>query len=88
MFKRSVLPVLEVLGVSLDRSKDKWLAAIEKDQLTWTHVSDLKGWVNDAAKTYAVSSIPHSVLVDKEGIIIAKDLRGEDLNLKLAEIFD
>ncbi len=77
----------DVLGVSLDKTKDSWLAAIEKDGLIWHHVSDLKGWQNEAAKLYGVTSIPHTVLLDKEGKIIARNLRGEALDAKLAEIF-
>ena len=78
----------EILGVSLDKTKDKWQAAIEKDGLTWHHVSDLKGWKNEAAQTYGVRSIPHTVLIDKEGKIIARNLRGPALERKLAELFD
>ncbi len=78
----------EILGVSLDKTKDRWLAAIEKDQLTWPHVSDLKGWQSEAAKTYGVRSIPATVLLDKEGKIIARNLRGSMLERKLAEIFE
>lgn len=77
----------DVLGVSLDKTKESWLAAIEKDGLIWNHVSDLKGWQNEAAKLYGVTSIPHTVLLDKEGKIIARNLRGEALDAKLAEIF-
>jgi len=77
----------DVLGVSLDRSKDKWIAAIAEDNLTWTHVSDLKYWDNEASQLYAVSSIPANFLLDPNGIILAKDLREEDLQDKLAEIF-
>jgi thiol-disulfide isomerase/thioredoxin len=77
----------EILGVSLDRTKDKWAAAIEKDGLTWLHVSDLKGWQNEAAQLYGVRSIPHTVLLDREGKIIARNLRGPALERKLAEIF-
>ncbi|MGE0562479.1 MAG: redoxin domain-containing protein [Flavobacteriales bacterium] len=76
----------DIFGVSLDENKDKWLAAIQKDGLTWQHVSDLKGWANAAAKLYGVNSIPHSVLLDKEGVIIAKNLRGEELHKKLGEV--
>ncbi len=76
----------DILGVSLDREKDAWLKAIEEDQLTWTHVSDLKFWQNEAAQLYGVQSIPFSVLLDKEGKIIAKDLRGESLESKLVEL--
>jgi len=78
---------LEILGISLDKKKDRWLNAIVEDQLTWIHVSDLQGWANAVAKQYAVSSIPHSVLVDEKGIIVAKNLRGEDLLNKLEEIY-
>lgn len=76
----------DILGVSLDQSKPAWEAAIKQDGLTWHHVSDLKGWQNDAGKTYGVRSVPHSVLLDKEGRIIAKNLRGEELERKLAEV--
>ena len=77
----------DVLGVSLDRTKDRWLQAIEKDGLIWHHVSDLKGWKNEAAALYGVRSIPATVLLDKEGKIIARNLRGPQLDAKLAEIF-
>ena len=77
-----------VLGVSLDKENGRtaWLAAIEKDQLTWNHVSDLKGWANEAAQLYAIRSIPQNFLISPEGIIIAKNLRGEALQAKLDEI--
>lgn len=78
----------DILGVSLDRNKDKWLAAIEKDGLTWHHVSDLRGWQNAAAQAYGVRSIPHTVLLDAEGKIIARNLRGSALEAKLAELFE
>jgi peroxiredoxin len=77
----------EILGVSLDRSKEAWLQAIEKDGLTWPHVSDLQFWNSAAAKEYGVSAIPYTVLVDREGNVIAERLRGGSLNAKLAEIF-
>ncbi|ARS35053.1 TlpA disulfide reductase family protein [Pontibacter actiniarum] len=73
----------EIFGVSLDQSEDKWLAAIKKDNLTWPHVSDLKGWESAAAQLYNVTAIPQTVLVDPEGKIIAKGLRGEELENKL-----
>ncbi|MGZ3867173.1 MAG: redoxin domain-containing protein [Bacteroidia bacterium] len=76
----------DILGVSLDDNKDKWIAAIAKDNLTWTHVSDLKGWQSSVAKTYGVSSIPFNLLLDKEGKILAKGLRGAELEAKLAEV--
>lgn len=76
-----------VFGVSLDRSKEDWLKAIQDDGLTWTHVSDLKYWQSEAARTYNITGIPFSVLLDPNGIIIAKNLRGQALDAKLAEIF-
>ena len=77
----------EILGVSLDRGKEEWLKAIKDDGLTWTHVSDLKYWQNEAARLYGVNSIPQSYLLDKDGKIIGKGLRGEQLAKKLAELF-
>lgn len=77
-----------VYGVSLDRSRADWLQAIEQDNLTWTHVSDLKYWQSEAAKTYNITGIPFSLLLDPNGVIIAKNLRGAALHQKLAEIFD
>ncbi len=77
----------DVLGVSLDKTKDRWVQAIEKDGLMWHHVSDLKGWQNEAAKLYGVTSIPATVLLDAEGKIIARNLRGPQLEAKLMEIF-
>ncbi len=77
-----------VFGVSLDRTKEDWLQAIEQDNLTWTHVSDLKYWQSDAAKTYGVTGIPFSILLDPNGVIIGKNLRGTALDDRLAEIFD
>lgn len=71
----------EVFSVSLDQSKDNWVAAIEKDNLIWKyHVSALKKWQCPAATTYGVSSIPMSFLIDENGIILAKSLRGFDLD--------
>jgi peroxiredoxin len=77
----------EVFGVSLDRNKQDWLQAIQEDGLTWTHVSDLKYWQSEAARLYNINAIPFSVLVDPNGVIIAKNLRGAALDNKLAEIF-
>jgi peroxiredoxin len=78
-----------VLGVSLDQptGKQRWLDAIHKDNLTWTQVSDLKYWKNDVAVMYGVQAIPQNYLIDPQGKIIGKDLRGEALNTKLAELF-
>ena len=77
----------DVFGVSFDQSKENWLKAIVNDKLTWHHVSDLKYWKNEAGKLYGINSIPHSVLIDKDGKIIAHNLRGADLLKKLDEIF-
>lgn len=78
-----------VLGVSLDQpnAQARWIKAIHEDALTWTHVSDLKYWNNEAAQLYGVRAIPFNLLVDKEGKIIAKNIRGEELQTRLAEIF-
>ncbi|RZK55975.1 MAG: AhpC/TSA family protein [Pedobacter sp.] len=80
-----------VLGVSLDggetrTTKEAWLKAVEDDKLTWTHVSDLQGWQNAVSKNYGVGGIPFNFLVDPSGKIIARNLRGEELQTKLAEL--
>ncbi len=77
-----------VLGVSLDKpdGKANWIAAIKSDGLTWTEVSDLKFWNNEAAGLYSVKSIPSNFLIDPNGKIIARDLRGDDLENKLEEV--
>jgi thiol-disulfide isomerase/thioredoxin len=75
-----------ILGISLDNQKDKWVAAIKKDGLVWTHVSDLKGWDNQVAALYGIKGIPMNFLLDKNGNIIAKGLSGEALEKKLAEL--
>jgi len=75
-----------VFGVSLDRNKKDWIQAIKQDRLTWTHVSDLKYWQSEAAKTYNVNGIPFSLLLDPDGKIIAKNLRGAALHSKLEEV--
>ena len=77
-----------IYSVSLDKSKDSWVKAIASDNLgAWTHVSDLKGWRSVAGQAYGVNSIPSNFLLDKDGKIIAKNLRGTALDKKLAEIF-
>lgn len=82
-----------VLGVSLDggttrTTKEAWLAAVEKDKLDWTQVSDLNGWKNEVAQQYGVNAIPANFLIGPDGKIVAKGLRGEDLHQKLAELLD
>lgn len=78
----------DVFGVSFDKDHAKWVDAIGKDNLAWTHVSDLKFWSSAAGKLYGVQSIPHSILIDPNGIIIAKNLRGKELQDKLSELLD
>lgn len=75
-----------VLGVSYDSDKTKWMQAIDKDGLTWTQVSDLKGWGNETAKLFGITGIPSNLLLDKEGKIVAKNLRGQALEQKLEEL--
>ena len=74
---------MEILGISLDQKRDSWMKAIQDDQLTWKHVSDLKGWSNAVGKKYNVQSIPANFLLDPTGKIIAKGLRGAELERTL-----
>lgn len=76
----------DILGVSLDQKRDEWVQAISDDHLTWTQVSDLQFWDNAAARLYAVNSIPANFLLDQNGIIIARNLGGDDLYNKVKEI--
>lgn len=77
-----------ILGVSLDQpgARQKWLDAIHNDNLTWTHVSDLKFWQNDVARLYGIQAIPQNLLLDPSGKIIARNLSGEQLAKKLSEV--
>lgn len=78
----------DIYSVSLDKTKDRWMKAIEQDGLVWpSHVSDLKGWKNEAAQKYQVSSIPFTVLIDKDGTILNTKLRGNQLEMTLQSIF-
>lgn len=86
-FKKYNAKGFTILGVSLDKNRDNWIKAIKDDHLTWTHVSDLKWWDNEAAKLYGIRSIPSNYLIDPKGVIIAKNLYGANLEKKLAEIF-
>jgi len=72
-----------ILGVSLDNDKEAWLKAIQKDGLPWTQVSDLKGWNNEVAQLYLVRAVPSNFLIDPNGVIVAKNLRGEELSTTL-----
>lgn len=87
LYKQYQSQGFEVLGISLDQTRDAWVQAIAADKLAWQHVSDLQYWKSAAAQTYGVSAIPQTFLLDREGKIIAKNLRGEELARKLAEIF-
>lgn len=89
-FKRFGGEKFTVLGVSLDRENGRadWLKAIQQDQLTWTQLSDLKGWKNEVAKQYFVKGIPQNFLISPTGVIIARNLRGQALQDKLQELLD
>ena len=77
----------EIFSVSLDNNKSAWTKAIEKDQLTWaSHVCDYKGWYGEASTVYELESIPMNFLIDQDGIIIAKNLRGPALENKIKEM--
>jgi peroxiredoxin len=76
----------DVLAVSLDDKKEKWLAAVQADNLPWTHVSDLKGWKNAAAEMYGIRAIPQNLLINPQGTIVARNLRGDALEKKLEEM--
>ncbi len=77
----------EIYGVSLDDKVANWTLSIANSGLNWRHVSDLKGWASQAAKLYKVTGIPFTVLIDKNGLVVAKNLRGEELDRKLEELF-
>jgi peroxiredoxin len=77
---------LNIIGVSLDQKADKWKEAITKDQLTWTHISNLQGWEDPIAKRYSVDGIPATFLLDEKGVVIARDLRGDELRDKVASL--
>jgi peroxiredoxin len=76
----------DILGVSLDRTKEDWLQGISEDGLVWNQVSDIKFWQCEAAQLYAVSSIPHTVLLDKDGTIVARPQNEEELRAKVQEL--
>jgi len=77
-----------VLGVSLDQSKEAWLNAVKMDHLTWTHVSDLRGWQNEVSSMFHITSIPANILIDPDGIIIAKNIRGPQLETTLKSLLE
>ena len=76
----------EVLGVSLDKDMESWKKAIQEDKLTWTHVSDLKYWESEVVSIYNIGGIPMTLLIDKNGIIVAKNLHGEQLEAAIQKI--
>lgn len=86
-FKKYFEEGFTVFGVSLDKDKAKWKQAIDKDGLAWFQVSDLKGWASEAGFTYNIRSIPANLLLDRNGVVVAKNLRGEALGQKLKEIY-
>ena len=78
-----------IFSVSLDNRRDAWMKAIEDDGLVWPdHVGDLRGWQSAGGRLYGVSSIPATVLLDREGRVLARNLRGQELENKLKEIFE
>ena len=77
----------EIVGVSLDNDKAAWTGAIQRMNLTWPHLSDLKGWQSEAAALYGISSIPATLLIDPQGKIVAFGLRGDQLDAKVAELY-
>ncbi len=79
---------LEIIGISFDQSKEKWQNAVDKDGLIWKHVSNLKGWKEPLGKPFGVRSIPATFLLDEKGVIIAKNLRGQALENKIAELLN
>lgn len=78
----------EILGVSFDTEYEAWKKAIEDDKLTWKHISDLQGWNNYAGQLYGIKAIPQNVIVDPNGVIVARNLHGDDLRNKLAELLN
>ncbi len=77
----------EIFGVSLDDNRETWIDAINKDKLLWMHASDLLKWNSPVVKQYSIENLPLTILIDREGKIIARDLRGEELKNKLESIF-
>ena len=78
----------EIFGVSFDNGREEWLGAIEKNKMNWIHVSEVNGWENQAREDYVIQGIPSNFLIDSEGTIIARNLRGEALYEKIAELLD
>ena len=79
---------LNIIGISLDKKKESWIQAIAQDQLTWQHVSNLQFWQEPIAKAYGVRAIPATFILDETGKVVAKNLRGDDLEAKIKELLD
>lgn len=88
LYKKYKNKGFEILGISLDKEKEKWIEAIKQDGMTWPQVSDLKFWNSEVVGLFNVEAIPYTILVDKEGKILAKGLRGDELENKLKEVLN
>ncbi len=86
MYRRLKPKGFEIYGVSLDQDRNAWMNAVARDSLSWIHVSDLRQWQNAAARLYKVSGIPYTVLIDRKGNIVAKGLRGPELEARVEEL--
>ena len=88
VYKKYHAKGFEIVGLSFDRQKEPWVQAIKDWDMPWIHLSDLKYWQTVASDAYGVKAIPDNILVDPEGTVVARGLRGDDLKAKLAEIFE
>ena len=88
LYKKYKNKEFEILGISLDKEKEKWIQAIQQDGITWPQVSDLKFWDSEVVNLFNVESIPYTILIDKEGKIVAKGLQGDKLENKLKEMLN
>ena len=86
IYKKYKSKGLEILGVSLDQDGEAWKKAIKEDKLTWLHVSDLKGWQSIVTPLYKINGIPHIIILDENNVIVAKNLRGAELEAKIGEL--
>lgn len=86
LYKKYKNKGFEIVGISLDSKPEAWAKGVKDLNITWPQLSDMQGWKNAGAALYGVNSIPHTVLVDKEGIIIAKNINGEEIEVKLQEV--
>ena len=87
MFNKYKKNGLQIVGVSLDQTKPKWVQAIADDGLTWEHVSNLKFWNDPIAKLYQISAIPATYILDENAVILTRNLRGLQLEQKIEELF-